>query len=411
MASRSGCAERQARRRRLAGVLVAGVVMLPGGGFVATGSVRAASIDTPAIRRAVATTQPSVVFIFVRISGSLFDSRDGTVHGPLVASSKGTGCFVNPDGTIVTATHVVIPAAADIKVALVDRYIVATTGSQLETTSAGFAAFMAATSVRDVTLTPRVITQGMTIPPGAGDDDLFRLGRPAVMVAASPITATDISVIAINGRDEPATLLQSGPVPTLGVPVGLIGYPRMSPRFSVAPSFTVGPLTFVGHGSSSIGLATNTPNVANDATVLGTDAFAEHGDSGGPGVDEQAHVIGLVSFGADSGQPIFLVSAADIAGVLAAAHRRNALGAADQRWRSGLAASDRGSLHTALADFQACAASSPDNSGCRSWAQRTRAQLAAASSGPITAFVVIGLAAVGLLMVVTWWRRRSLPTG
>ena len=200
-------------------------------------------------------------------------------------------------------------------------------------------------------------------------------------------------------------------MPSLGVPVGLIGYPRMSPRFSVTPSFTVGPLNFVGHGSTSIGLATSTPNVAHDATVIGTDAFAEHGDSGGPGVDEQARAIGLISFGADTGQPVFLVSAADIAAVLAATHRTNALGPADQRWRSGLAAYDHGSLQTALDDFQACAASSPDNSGCVSWAQRVRAELAPASTGPpFTALAVIGLALAALLLVAAWWLRRSVAT-
>jgi len=372
-------------------------------------SSRAGAIDTPAIRRAVTIAEPSVVYILVRITGSLLDSRDGLVHGPLQASSKGTGWFVNPGGAIVTATHVVAPGDDDVKVALVDRYIVSLTGTQLATTSSGFAAYMAATAVHDVSFSIRVITQGMVVPRTPTDDDLFRVGRPALVLASSSQTSTDISVIGVTGHDEPASLLAAPPPPPVGAAVGIIGYPRMAPLFSVTPTYTYGPVVFVGHGSASTGLPSDstTAGVASDATVVGTDAFAEHGDSGGPAVDDQGRVIGLVSFGAVTGRPIFLVSAADIDMVLADAHQANALGPADQQWRAGLTEYDAADLTRALNDFRACAAASADNSGCRVWAARLAATKVATPAPPLLPLTLGAALAVVLAALVLRRRRRT----
>lgn len=369
----------------------------------------AAAVDTPAMRRAVAIAEPSVVFVLVRITGSLLDRRDGQLHR-LVATSKGTGWFVDPDGALATATHVVAPNPEDTKVALVDRYIVSLTGSQQPVGSPGFATYMRTTAVRDVSFTTRVISQGTHVPPSATDGDLFALGRPARILSSSAETSTDISVLQVSGQNEPTVLIGSAVPPPIGVPLGIIGYPRMAPLFSVTPTVTYGPLTSIGHGSASTGLPTDATaaNVAADATVLGTDAFAEHGDSGGPAVDEGARVVGLVSFGAVSGRPIFLVGAADIAASLRGAQQVNLLGPADRAWRAGLAAEAAGSLPAALADFRSCAAASPDNVGCSGGMRRVAAALAPQGGSPWVPLALAGLLALALLgTAATWLRRRA----
>ncbi|MDQ6846707.1 MAG: serine protease [Candidatus Dormibacteraeota bacterium] len=385
-------------------VLIGAVVAPPS-------SVRASAADTPAIRRAVAIAAPSVVFVVVRITGSVLESRDGLLHGPLVATSKGTGWFVNPAGVFVTATHVVAPSPDDVKVALVDRYIVAITGAQLTTDSPQFAAYLAATTVRNAVFSVRVITQGMQVPPGVSDAELFSTGRPATVLASSPISSTDVSVLAISGRDEPAVLVSTSSTP-VGAPLGIIGYPKMSPSFSVTPTYTFGQLTSFSHGSEGIGLPSDatTAGIAADATVLGVDAYAEHGDSGGPAVDEQARADGLVSFGSVTGQPIFLVSSADISRVLSGAHQVNALGPSDRAWRAGLAAYDSGALRAALDDFRSCTAISQDNTGCRSWSTRVAGELAPSHPGPPWVTLTAGGAGLLVLIVVLAvalprWRR------
>src|SRR5215472_16875815 len=108
-------------RRRASGLLLCALIGLALSAALPTNAA-AASADNPAIRQATTIAKPSVVFLYVQIHGSLLDRRDGHSHGPYTAFSKGTGFFVNADGDIVTATHVVAPTADDIQTALVDRY-------------------------------------------------------------------------------------------------------------------------------------------------------------------------------------------------------------------------------------------------------------------------------------------------
>ncbi|HEX6538790.1 MAG TPA: serine protease [Candidatus Dormibacteraeota bacterium] len=360
----------------------------------------ALSADNPAIRQATTVAQPSVVFLYVRIQGSLLDHRDGQIHGPYVSSSKGSGFFVNANGDIVTATHVVSPTNDDVHQALVDRYIIAVTGTQLATNDPTFLAYMAATDVSNFGLDVRAVTPAMRLPGNATDDDLERLGLPATIVASSPVADLDVSVIHVNRTQQPAVLLHAGESPPNNESLALMGYPQMAPVFSTTPEVDFGLLTDVRAAGSS--LPDNAGVLPRQATVIVTSAFSEHGVSGGPGVDAQAHVVGLVSFGADAGTPIFLVSADDISGVLTKAGVGNTLSDGDRRWRSGVAAQQRGDRTAAISDYRTCLDESPDNSGCRS----RIAQLTSTSSsgGPPVLIIVVAVVA-GLLLVgaAGWW--------
>jgi hypothetical protein len=372
------------------------------GSFAST-PARAASADNPAIRQAKTIAQPSVVFLYVQIQGSLLDHRDGQLHGPYTSSSKGSGFFINPSGDIITATHVVSPTDDDVKTALVDRYIIAVTGNQLATNNPTFIAYMQATEVRNATFDVRVITQAMSIPGNASNDDLERLGLPATILAQSPVAALDVSVIHVNRTRQPALLLHQGESAPNQQSMVLLGYPQMAPTFSTTPEFDFGQLTEVRNvGSSLANLPPAAGVLPTQATVIVTNAYSEHGVSGGPGVDTQAHVVGLVSFGAVAGTPIFLVSANDIAGIVAQAHVTNTLSDADQRWRDAVAAQQRGDTSAAKADLRTCLDESPDNTGCR----QTLAQLtpSSTSSGPPVVLILVG--AVVLLLIlgaVAWW--------
>ena len=398
---------RRHRAWRRAYAALIGAVVCGGGVVTAPHPAAAAAADNPAIREAMRIARPAVVFLYVQIRGSLLDHRDGQVHGPYTSSSKGSGFFVNPNGDIATATHVVSPTDADVKTALVDRYILAVTGNQLPTNSPQFLAYMQATDVQNVSLDVRVITQAMHIPGSATNDDLERLGLPASIVASSPVDTLDVSVIHVNRSAQPAVLLRTGAQPQSDESLALMGYPQMSPTFSVTPEVDYGLLTDV-QSVSAVPIPAQSV-LPRAATVYVTSAYSEHGDSGGPGVDAQARAVGLVSFGAVTGSPIYLVSAGDIAGVLAQGHVTNALGGADQRWRSGVAAQQRGDTTAALADYRACVAASPDNTGCR----QGIAQLNAAPSGggaPL-GLIIGGAAAVVAVLIAlgALYLRRPAP--
>ena len=393
-------------RRRVSSVLLCALTGLTLSALLPT-NAGAVSADNPAIRQAMTIARPSVVFLYVQITGSLLDHRDGQVHGPYTSSSKGTGFFVNGNGDIVTATHVVSPTADDIQTALVDRYIVAVTGTQLATNNPTFLAYMQSTVVQNVTLDVRVITQAMNIPGDATNDDLDRLGLPATTLASTPVPAFDVSVIHVDKTHEPAVLIHQGEVPPNNASVVLIGYPQMAPTFSTAPDTTFGQLTQVISVGSTLPLPAGTATVPRQATVVVTNAYSEHGVSGGPGVNEQDEVVGLVSFGAIAGSPIFLVSANDINGVLSKAGVTNALSDGDQQWRSGVAAQQRGDSSAAGADYRRCLDETPDNTGCK---QSLASLTSSGSSGgaPI-GLIIAGVVVVVLLLGAAGWWFRGRP--
>ena len=367
----------------------------------------AASADNPAIRQATAIAKPSVVFFYVQIQGSLLDHRDGQVHGPYTSSSKGSGFFVNPSGDIVTATHVVAPTDDDVHTALVDRYIIAVTGNQLAINNPTFIAYMNATQSENVSFSIRVITQSMNIPGSASNDDLERLGLPATVVASSPVAALDTSIVHINRTKQPAVLLHQGESPPNSESLALMGYPQMAPTFSTAPEIDFGLLTDVRAVGST--LPPGVGVLPKQATVIVTNAYSEHGVSGGPGINSQVQVVGLVSFGATAGTPIFLVSANDISGVLLKAGVTNALGDGDQQWRNGVAAQQRGDQSAAIHAYRTCLDESPDNTGCRQLL--TQLTSSSSSGGPPVVLIIVG--AIVLVLLITgasvWFFRSVEP--
>ena len=394
------------RRTGIAAALCAAVC----GSAAALSAARtaAATADNPAIRQAVTIAKPAVVFLYVQITGSLLDHRDGQVHGPYITSSKGSGFFINANGDIVTATHVVTPTDDDVHTALVDRYIIAVTGNQLATNNPTFTAYMNATQSEHVTTDIRVVTQSMNIPGNATNDDLQRLGLPATILAQSPVANLDISVIHVNRTQQPAVLLHQGETAPAQQSMALMGYPQMAPTFSTTPEIDFGVVSDVRAVGSA--LPPGVGVLPTQATVIVSSAYSEHGVSGGPGIDTQAHVVGLVSFGADAGTPIFLVSADDISDVVAKSGVTNALSDADQQWRNGVAAQQRTNQSAAIADFRTCIAESPDNTGChQQLAQLTSSS--SSSSGPPIVLIIVG--AIVLVVVIAggaaWYLRRPEP--
>ena len=394
------------RRTGIAAALCAAVC----GSAAALSAARtgAATADNPAIRQAVTIAKPAVVFLYVQITGSLLDHRDGQVHGPYITSSKGSGFFINANGDIVTATHVVTPTDDDVHTAVVDRYIIAVTGNQLATNNPTFTAYMNATQSENVTTDIRVITQSMNIPGNATNDDLQRLGLPATILAQSPVANLDISVIHVNRTRQPAVLLHQGETAPAQQSMALMGYPQMAPTFSTTPEIDFGVVSDVRAVGSA--LPPGVGVLPTQATVIVSSAYSEHGVSGGPGIDTQAHVVGLVSFGADAGTPIFLVSADDVSGVVAKSGVTNALSDADQQWRNGVAAQQRTNQSAAIADFRTCIAESPDNTGChQQLAQLTSSS--SSSSGPPIVLIIVG--AIVLVVAIAggaaWYLRRPEP--
>jgi len=327
---------------------------------------------------------------------------------------------VDSQGDIVTAAHVATPTADELKLTLVTLYIIADVCTPASDCSAVIrrrqGELLASSSVEDAHVGVRILSQDTHMAAGSTAADAYGAAQEARVLASSPSTSRDVAVLHVARTATPAVLLRPTPAAPQ-MPVAVIGFPPAG-TFTVPPTFTYGSAVSLGHGTSGIGLPRDATaaNLAGDATVVRIDALAEHGDSGGPTVDEAGQVVGLLSFGADPQGPVraaFLISADDIHTVLDQAGVVNRLGVGDEQWRSGLEAFDRGDMVAALAGFHACEQSAPSNAGCREWDAMavSRQQDGGGGHGLLLAIAAAALAVSAILgLLLTWVVRRRRRT-
>lgn len=404
-----------APRRARAGIrnvaLCGGIALGLAGGLTTASGFTA----TPQLQQAVVVAKPSLVHLILDVAGTLHDNTDGRVHGPFHDTLSGSGWFVDQGGDIVTAAHVAAPTADEIKQTLALRYI----NTALCSSAADCAAvtrnrlpqIVASSTAQDVKVGLRVLTQDISLPSGSTAADAYNLGVDASVVASSPSTSRDLALVHISSHDDPVVLVRQSATST-GMQAAIIGFPPAA-TFSVPPSFTYGSVIDFGHGSGRFGLPAEPSAIglAADANIVGIDAYAEHGVSGGPGVDDAGNVVGVVSFGADPAGPVraaFLISAGDITSFLAKAGVVNGLGPADTAWRAGLASLNRGETAPALEQFRVCAARSPLNVGCRSMLAVATGRVAdtGGHTGTVVLLLVAGAGVAGIGAGLVIWRRK-----
>ena len=387
-----------AARRRPRALGVVGWLSAAGAAAVTAAAVATPALAftaSPQLQQAVTAATPSVVHVILDVSGSLRDTATGQVRGPFHDTLTGTGWFADPDGDILTAGHVAAPTPEEVKETLANVYIeqdlcgaAADCSGVLRDRLAGI---LDSSTAVDPVVGLRVLTQDVKLGAGATAHDAYVAGVPATVVTSSPSSSRDLAVIHIASHGDPAVLVRPS-LPARGAQVGLVGFPP-SATFAVPPTFGYGSVVGITHGPP--GQQAGTPAIAVDATLIQVDVHAEHGDSGGPVVDETGAVVGLVSFGDDTGRVNvgFLISQSDIAGILGEAGLRNTLGPADTDWRDGLAADGRGDHAGALALFRRCIAESPLNTGCQAAIATASGTTGSSVSLVLVAAVVVAVAA------------------
>lgn len=290
---------------------------------------------------------PAIVEVIQEVQGSVVDERDGSVHGPYDASFAGTGFFVSPTGDIVTAAHVAAPTDAEITDELVSTYIDDRYGCDPSTSPDGCASVeanhhdevLSHSQSRGVSLHLHVLLQSMRL-----DDS----GLPVTVVSANRSTGTDVAVLHLPGvTTAPVALLAADDV-VPGLPVSILGYPQENAhqQTSLVPQVSTGQVTAVLPPDP-------TSEIAPGAHLLEVNALVLEGNSGGPGVDRDGTVRGIVSYGI-SERDNFLVAAGDVRAQLAKAGTHNSLGPVDLAWRAGLAAEAARDPARAIGWFDRC---------------------------------------------------------
>jgi serine protease Do len=254
-------------------------------------------------QRATTLASPAVVFINTEVSGRIriefFDQFSGRLRAfnqtYTFPWGSGSGFGVSPDGTIVTAGHVVQPSMEDVETRLANQ-LFESVFPDYDLTTDPYTKYKITDNLfirnllnqcysgRACDFNVRSIVTVLTAVNVAGTD--VAQGQEAEVLEATGFQETDVAVIKINTTNLPTIpLSQSSAEVSSGDEIVALGFPGSAQQL---PSGITEPQKAFGRVS----------NVRSEGTsqVVEVDADFEGGFSGGPAINNAGQVIGIVSF-------------------------------------------------------------------------------------------------------------------
>lgn len=448
---------RAVRGRLLLGALVALVALLfqvflgagsagadsrPPGGVLSDSLVRAVDIAAPASVRVATLYKAHITFALCGAQVTLPASGAGYTTGDL-----GSGAFISANGDILTADHVV-----DLDKASLDGEIFQSSRAAPDIAAAinaasclhlNFAigpADVAAGIVQQLgipystTYTPPqyFVWQSTSytgqVASGAGASGSLLVGllsapsQQATVLASSSFNDDDIAVLHVALSDTPSIPLAGTPNVAVEDRLTVIGFPGNG-DFSSDPTDL---LTVSVNNASVSAIKQND----NGSTLIQIGGNVEHGDSGGPALDTEGHLVGIVSFGGTDtpGTTSFLRSSDSARAVIAKANVSMTPGAFQTHWQQAFAAyaaTTPGHWHTAAQALDALSQQYPSFKGVLPYKQYADTQeaveplpaargapfagvpLSAALAGGAALLSLLALLALGIVLVVTRGRRNA----
>jgi len=345
----------------------------------------------------------------------------------------GTGFFVTESGYLLTNDHVVETTADDLRQQLLDQL-------QRESADAAqVAAFRDETSHGlGVPLTDaqaaslfqwmlgvfksdlRIASVAPVYRIGFGSmspADVASRGLPVQLVAHGASTpGRDVAVLRASGGPF-VSLATAAATPGPGATLAVIGYPcRCGGGATFDPKQMLQPVLTSGTAREQVAM----PGGWN---ALGTDAPIEHGNSGGPVLQDDARVVGLATFSdaTAAGTPrSFAVPMAVASQFTLEAHVRPAQGSLGQRYAQAVSEFRQDHFRAALPLFRQVATTAVHDPYARQYVTQSETAIAAGqdrtpSFGALPAlavgvYVAVSAAAV-LIGVLVYRRRRRLVRG
>ncbi|HEX9069085.1 MAG TPA: serine protease [Ktedonobacterales bacterium] len=395
----------------------------PPGGALADPVVRAVDVAEPAVVRIATLYQGTITLRLCGVSVTLPEAGL-----PYTVGALGSGAFISAHGDVLTAEHVVDVPPQDLEQAIF----------QNSRAAADIAAVVNSAPCLRLTapLTPDDVTAGAL--PALGIATATQFGDPSIQVwrgtgfmgvsAAGP-DSNSLSQALFDAPHQTASVevssvFQQDDVAILHV--GLDDTPsiQLDQATSVAPQDHLTIIGFPGNGDLDPllggGLSDNllTPSVnivnvsaikhnRNGSLLIQVGGNVEHGDSGGPALDSEGRIVGIVSFGGpDSrGETAFLRSSDSVQALITRGSLDTRPGQFQQKWAHAFgvyAASYAGHWHAAAAELDALAGQYPDFQAIGPY--RVFADTAASHETATTATQVLSLpillAAAGVVVVV-----------
>lgn len=292
--------------------------------------------------------KPAVVRIFEGYVGqATWKGSQFTKTYDLIHVGSGSGVIIDQSGYIATNAHVVAgvyQSEEDARTTLLRQY-------------AAFVAEDYGMSVSDLDEedAAAIIAQfSQTVNMKAFREVFFQNGdkRPfEVKAYSSPEEGKDIAIIKVDGSDLPILKLADSVRVRVQEHISVLGYPSAGDSKALDDNAVFEP-------SITDGRVSALKKRDNGATVFQVDASATHGNSGGPVVNDNGEVLGLLTFRGDpvNGQEVqgfsFVVASNDIRDLMATAGIQNTGGPDDKAYREGLELYFSGKYRSALAKFE-----------------------------------------------------------
>lgn len=274
--------------------------------LIVLGALAPAAAQTPgdaadATERAVALASPSVSFIqtslTVRIRVTYQDFTKISGLGQITERywldwATGSGFTVRPDGTIVTASHVVEPNQRDVKTYAANQMLLIGGGYNIDDLYTRYQVTDDFAMNRLLQQCYRGVACDYTIKPtvqvySAADvaRSEFPVGLPARVVSSTGFKETDVAVLKVDTQNMPTVQLADSSAVESGDELVALGFPGSAQSL---PTGVTEPTKMFGRVS----------NVRSTGTTsqIEVDMDVEPGMSGGPVINDAGQVIGLTSW-------------------------------------------------------------------------------------------------------------------
>ncbi|MET0850561.1 MAG: trypsin-like peptidase domain-containing protein [Candidatus Rokuibacteriota bacterium] len=387
---------------------------------------------TASVQEALYRARPAVVLVTAEVKAeAIVDCGRGPVRfDPTPFVQTGTAWFVDGRGFLITNAHVVDPAHRrpawvlnELKKTTVDEACVL---PALQARRLEFGArpdieeeIRRAVPLGSITLKT---TTGLSVRLSNGQNftpEVVKFDPPPVQDRSgrlSPSSGRDLALLRVPNGTYPALALAPGN-PNLGDPVHVLGFPSvvidhelLSRTTPLDPSATNGRVS--GFKKNAIG-----------QTLIQTDAAVAHGSSGGPAVNDNAAVLGIVVAisltrgGRDQYQGFnFLIPATDVSVFLRDTGVRPGESVFSPIWAQGIAAHFQGRHEAALEKFREADRLLPKLPDVERLIEDAEQRIRTAPSQPLWMWLLAGgVGALGTAIGVSvaarwWWRNRFRVT-